>query len=239
MKHTLIFLDVESTGKDPEDRLIQIAYKTTDDEKTVNRFYSTDIKIKIEAMCVHHITEKIIADKPRFQESPEHTELEERFSRGDIVVAHNAKFDIAMLEKEGLSTPKSIDTLKVAHFLDRDGKIPSYAMQYLRYFLGIEIEADAHDALGDILVLEKLFYRQLEAMKKLSNVDDDTAINEMIKISKRPLIFKFFTFGKHKNKSIEEVAKQDIGYLEWLYNEKMNEEEKDEDWIATLEKFLK
>lgn len=239
MKNILIFLDVESTGKDPEDKLIQVAYKTTDSDKIVNEFYSTDVKIKIEAMCVHHITEKMVADKPPFNGSTEFGDLKERFEDGQILVAHNAKFDISMLVKEGLSSPKFVDTFKIAHFLDKDGKIPSYSMQYLRYFLGIEVEASAHSALGDILVLEQLFNRQLKAIEKQDNIEDDEAIEKMMEISKQPLIYKFFSFGKYKNKAVDEVAKIDIGYLEWLYEQKLQDIEPDEDWIATLQKYLK
>lgn len=43
--------------------------------------------------------------------------------------------------------------------MDKNGVIPKYNLQYLRYYLGLEIEATAHDALGDILVLEGLFSR--------------------------------------------------------------------------------
>ena len=69
-----------------------------------------------------------------------------------------------MLVKEGIHTPKSICTLKLARYLDPNGVIPKYNLQYLRYFLGIQIDATAHDALGDILVLEKLFERLFAKM---------------------------------------------------------------------------
>ena len=38
--------------------------------------------------------------------------------------------------------------LKLARYLDKNGVIPKYNLQYLRYYLGLEIEAMPHDALG-------------------------------------------------------------------------------------------
>jgi exodeoxyribonuclease X len=238
LSKTLIFLDVESTGKDLEDRLIQIAYKTTDDAPLVNELYTAPLPIKIEAMAVHHITEKMIEGKPAFIGSPAYDDLTERFARGEIFVAHNAPFDAEMLRKEGLEPKLLIDTLKVARHLDPEGKISSYGLQYLRYLLGIEIEATAHDALGDILVLEQLFYRLLKKIMETQHISQDTALDQMIDISNNPTIYKFFPFGKYKNRSVEDIAKEDRGYLEWLLRTKKAEDQKDEDWIYTLEQIL-
>jgi DNA polymerase III epsilon subunit-like protein len=235
---TLIFIDTETTGNLPEDKLIQVAYRTTDDSSDVNEFFSTDIPIKIGAMAVHHTTEKMIEGKPAFPGSETFQDLESRFKSGEIFIAHNAKFDVNMIEKEGLTVGPVIDTLKVARFLDPKGQIESYAMQYLRYFLGIEIEAVAHDAFGDILVLEQLFWRLLKKIMEKENISSDLAVDAMIDISSRPSMINFFQFGKHKNSSLEDVSKKDRGYLEWLLKQKLADDQRDEDWIYTLEHWL-
>lgn len=240
MSKTLIFIDTETTGNEPEDKLIQVAYRTTDEGDDVNELFSTDLPIKIGAMAVHHITEKMIQDKPVFANSPTYQDLEERFKKEHIFVAHNARFDVTMIEKEGLTVGPTIDTLKVARFLDPEGKIESYALQYLRYLLGIEIEATAHDAWGDILVLERLFWRLLKKMMEKENISEDTAIDAMIDISNRPSMIAYFQFGKYKNTSVEEVASKDKGYLEWLLKQKLESDqpEMEEDWIYTLKHHL-
>ncbi len=236
MQKKLIFLDTETTGNLPDDKLCQICYKIGD--KIVEGLYKPDKPISIESMAVHHITEKMVADKPAFKDSPEYKELEEIFKTDVIFVAHNAKFDVAMLEKEGLKVGKTIDTFRVARHLDSEGKISSYRLQYLRYLLGIEIEATAHDAKGDVLVLEKLFERLLKKVMEMENLSEETAIDQMVDISSHPVLFKYFNFGKYKNTSIEEVAKTDRGYLEWLLKQKKENPEEEEDWIYTLEHFL-
>jgi len=237
MEKTLIFLDTETTGNMPEDKLCQLCYKVGD--KIVDEMYKPDRAISIESMAVHHITEKMVADKPAFKGSPEYKDLENLFGKEDsVMIAHNAKFDVAMIEKEGLKVGKTIDTFRVARHLDPEGKIGSYRLQYLRYLLGIEVEATAHDAKGDVLVLEKLFERLLKKIMETENLSRETAIDQMIDISSHPVLFKYFNFGKHKNKSLEEVTKTDRGYLEWLLKQKKENPEEEEDWIYTIEHFL-
>jgi DNA polymerase III epsilon subunit-like protein len=234
---TLIFIDTETTGTGPDDKIIQVAYRTTDG-MDVNEFYKPDRPIEIGAMAVHHITEKMVADKPAFKNSPVYQDLKKRFSAGEIFVAHNAKFDIAMFEKEGLKVGSFIDTLKIARHLDPHSKIDSYAMQYLRYFLGIEVEATAHDAWGDILVLEKLFYRLLKKIMESKEISKEEAIQLMIEISQKPSLIRSINFGKYKGEKLEDIAKSDAGYLKWLLGEKMKSEEDEEDWIYSLKHYL-
>ncbi len=236
MEKQLIFLDTETTGNLPEDKLCQLCYKIGD--KIVDQLYNPGIPIKIESMAVHHITEKMIAGKPFFKDSPEYNELKELFSGDCVFIAHNAKFDVGMMEKEGLKAPKVIDTYRVARHLDPEGKISSYRLQYLRYLLGIEVEATAHDAKGDVLVLEKLFERLLKKVMDIENISKETAIDQMIDISSHPVLFKFFNFGKYKNDSVEDVAKKDRGYLEWMLKQKKENPDEEEDWIYTIEHYL-
>ena len=237
MKHTLIFIDTETTGTGPLDRLIQVGYRTTDGTD-VNELYSTDRKIDIAAMAVHHITEKMITDKPLFIGSPAYEDLKKRFSQNQVFVAHNAKFDVDMIEKEGLNVGPVIDTLKIARILDPHEKIDSYAMQYLRYLLGIEVEAIAHDAWGDILVLEQLFYRLLKKIVEEKEISQDEAIDWMIEESLKPTLYRSIKFGKYAGQKFEDIAKTDPGYLRWLLGEKEKEEVPDEDWLYTLKHYL-
>jgi len=154
-----IYLDTETTGTGPDDRLCQIAFKP-ENGPAVCELFNPGKPVSINAMSIHHITEKMVADKQSFQESDEHAELKKLVSDiNNVIVAHNAKFDMKMLQMEGIYTPRVICTLKLAQYLDKKGVIPKYNLQYLRYYLGLEIEATAHDALGDVLVLEGLFSR--------------------------------------------------------------------------------
>lgn len=237
MQHTLIFIDTETTGTGPNDRLIQVGYRTTDGTD-VNEFYWTDKKIEIGAMATHHITQKMITGKPEFKGSPVYKELAERFKKDHVFVAHNAPFDVSFIEREGLDVGPVIDTLKIARVLDPEEKIESYALQYLRYLLGIDVEANAHDAWGDILVLEQLFYRLLKKVVEEKEMTQDEAVIWMIEESKKPTLFRSIRFGKYAGQKFEDIAKNDPGYLRWLLGQKEAEEEQDENWIYTLKHYL-
>jgi len=225
-----IFLDTETTGTETKDRLCQLAYKL-ETGKIVNELFKPPLPIEIEAMSVHHITEEMVADKPAFKESPDYQKLVDLLNDDtNILVAHNAKFDVDMLVKEGVNPKKVICTLKLARHLDPNGVIPKYKLQYLRYYLGIQIEATAHDALGDILVLEKLFERLFLKMAK--DIGPAAVDNKMIEISSKPVLLSRMFFGKHKGQLFRDIPKD---YLKWL----SSTDDLDEDMRFTVEWYLK
>lgn len=233
----IIFFDTETTGNTNNDFLCQIAYKNGDE--TFNELYNPGIKIPPEASAVHHISNPMIENKEKFSESKDYNKIKELFENPqNVVVAHNAPFDLMIIKKENITPGNFICTLRVARELDPEGKIERYNLQYLRYLLEIEIEATAHDALGDVMVLEKLFDRLKTKIKENENCDDEQAIEKMIEISSHPSILKTINFGKYAGKKVADIASIDKGYLEWLLGEKLKGEAPDEDWIYTLKHYL-
>jgi len=237
IKQRLIFFDTETTGNTENDSLVQIAYKIQD--VTFNGLYKPENKIPPEASAVHHITNKMVADKPSFKDSGDQTKIKKLFEdENSIVVAHNAPFDLMIIKKEDINPKKFICTLRVARELDKEGKIDRYNLQYLRYLLELDVEAIAHDAMGDVLVLEKLFERLLKKITEVENLSEEEAIDKMVEISSHPSILRSFNFGKHLGKKIEDVLTTDRGYLEWLLAQKLESDQIDEDWIYTLKHHL-
>ncbi|MDO8742469.1 MAG: exonuclease domain-containing protein [bacterium] len=224
----LIFLDTESTGNEPgKDRLCQVCYRTTADTKV--GLFKPPIPISVKAMSITHITNKQVEDKEAFSKSEMKKELQELLKEG-VLVAHTALFDIAMLKAEGVEVPRFIDTLRVARYLDADNKIPEFNLQFLRYYLDLDVPGAAHDAEGDVNVLEALFKR---LHSKLPDIE------KLIEISARPTLFKNFIFGKYKGQAIEEVIKTDRRYMEWLLSQMtLTGSDTDEDWIFTLKHYL-
>lgn len=234
----LIFLDTETTGNTKDDVLCQLAYHELGSNTDFCQLYNPGRPIPPEASAVTHITNKHVADKPKFTESPDYENIKKLLEADDvIVVAHNAVFDLDMLQKEGI-TPKSfICTLRVARDIDTDGKLPKYNLQYLRYALDLNIEAQAHDALGDVFVLRALFERLLAKMTEIHG-NEEVAIEKMVEISSHPSILRIIPFGKYAGRNLDEVVKIDRGYLEWLYEQKKGSDQNEEDWLYTLEKLL-
>jgi DNA polymerase III epsilon subunit-like protein len=251
---TLIFLDTETTGI-AEGRLIQLAYKVraahdagamkdgganTDGGAGAMRidYFKPPVPIEIEAMAVHHITEKHVADKPAFAGSDAHGSLMKLLARPDaIIVAHNALFDIGILDREGVpaSAGPFICTMKVAQSMY---DLPQYKMQYLRYLWGIEDDdATAHDAAGDVAILERVFDHILAdwlADPAHRDADAAAALEAFIATSRNPLLLRRMTFGRYAGKTFAEVAAEDRSYLEWLAT--LND--KGEDFAYTVRHYL-
>lgn len=235
----IIFFDTETTGGAEEDRIVQLAIKERGVAKPVaNATYKPPVPISIDSMAIHHITEKMVANRPAFTDAPEYQEIKQLFEHEDTIsVAHNAVFDTTMLTRENILPRQVICTYKVARALDPNELIGQYRLQYLRYLLGIEVEATAHDAFGDVLVLEGVFERLLAKMTEKTG-NEKSALLEMMGISARPMLFSTLRFGKYKGKKLDEVARADRGYLEWLLGQKKQDPVAEEDWIYTLEHFL-
>ena len=232
----LIFLDTETTGNDVlNDRLFQVCYKQLD--KIHSEYFKPTVPISIKSQSITHVTNKMVEDKPPFEGSSMQKALKE-ILKDQVLVAHNAVFDITMLAHEGVSTPRFICTLKLARYLDRDGVIPEYNLQYLRYYLDLNVEGKAHEAEDDVMVLEALFKR-LYGKMMADESDHTKIIEEMIRISQEPSLFTLFPFGKHRGKKIEDVCQMDRPYVEWLLEQKLQSTMDEEDWIYTLKYYLK
>ena len=239
----IIFFDTETTGNTENDFLCQIAYKIYHTLDSVGEqfvgLYKPPIKIPPEASAVHHISNKMIVDKPIFKDTEDAKKIKKLFeNENNVVVAHNAIFDLIMIKKEGIEPKNFICTLRLARYLDKEGKIDKYNLQYLRYLLDLDVEATAHDAFGDVLVLEKLYERLVKKIMEDENLNEEKAIEKMIEISSHPSIFRYINFGKYNGKEIAEIARIDSGYLEWLLNQKLESDQIDEDWIYTLKHHL-
>ncbi|MFA6410844.1 MAG: exonuclease domain-containing protein [Candidatus Buchananbacteria bacterium] len=234
----IIILDTETTGLDFDSRLIQLAYKNLTSGQVVNEYFKPPVLISYGAMATHHVTNEMVAKKPSFDQSREKSELIKTLA-DSILVAHNALFDIGILKNEGVEVNQYIDTLRVTKHLINSER---YDLQYLRYFLNLDIlQATAHDALGDILILEKLFEHLKELVKtKLNLNSDDEIFSKMIDLTKTPVLLNKISFGKYRGKTFEEINQMDSGYLEWLYNSesKKDQREQNEELIYTLKKHL-
>jgi hypothetical protein len=128
----LIFLDTETTGNNLlTDHLFEVCYSLGDDIK--QEMFKPSLPISVKAQSITHVTNKMVADKPAFAESQMKQDLQILF-KDHVLVAHNAKFDIAMLAKEDIQVPEYICTLKVARYLDdhEDGWPARHPAQYRR-----------------------------------------------------------------------------------------------------------
>lgn len=238
----LLFLDTEATGVDVEDRVVQVAYRAEQGIPT-SGYFKAPLPVKLPAMAVNNITNKMLEDKPAFIDSSHYEELAS-MSRSHILVAHNAIYDLEMLAKEGLSFESNICTFKVAFYLDDDALMEKHTLSYLRYFLDTDVEANPHDAVGDIVILEAVFNKLYEVLRSKGDMTHEQTINKMVEISNKPTLFRKFNFGKYTGEWIHEVAQggsdgKGRSWMKWLLEQKMsNPVGQEGDWIYTLNYYL-
>ena len=245
-KTPVLFFDTETTGILKGEKgeiisngsMIQLAYRKIENGKKIdkNYFFNTDTKIEIGSMAVHWIYPKLLQEKTgwKYLEDDVRKELEVEF-KNSILVAHNMDFDKDVMQKENIKMwTKLIDTLKVAKTMwsewvlfNSEWDAPEYVnLQYLRYYFELyeikdkdgEFECTtAHDAFGDVIVLENVFYKLFERIKEKLNISDAEVLEIMQKITDKEFsMIKTMRIGKYRWKSFEEVAKNDRGYLEWI-----------------------
>ncbi len=235
MAKKYIILDTETTGVSDNDRIIQLGYIVlgAKEIEVQNEFFSSDVPISFGAMEVHGITPEMLEGKGSCVDSASYKRLLELNTNDNYMIIHNAPFDIAMLNKEGFNTQmKVIDTLRVAKhiFADED----AHRLQYFRYKMelykdeqkeadALGIEVKAHDAIGDVLVL-KLFLTKLREAVAVQ-FPSENPVDKMVDLTNTPITIKTFKFGKHKGKDLEDVAREDAGYLRWMLSSMENLDE--------------
>lgn len=240
-----ILFDTETTGRNEEDRIIQIGAIIVDTKgnyEFFNEFVKAQIEIKIEAMEVHNITPNMIKDAPLYSQTKFAKRLAELNTQDNFLIAHNLAFDLAMVQKEGFESKlKHIDTLRCARHLLVD--LPFHRLQYLRYALGLyqnevmeankmNLQLKAHDALSDVLVMKLLVSRLVSIVK--SKYFEQNPMSVLHALTKKPILIKEFKFGKHKGKLLSETVFKDKAYIEWM----IKNMELDDDMIYSLQFFL-
>jgi len=240
-----VLFDTETTGNQEVDRIIQVGamiVHAKDNIEIFDELCSTQVPISFEAMEVHNITPDIIAGKPAYAETDFAKRVEELNTPENYLIAHNISFDLGMLEKEGFVNRYTlIDTVRCAKHLLPDS--PNHRLQYLRYALGLYktevqeaqklgITIKAHDAIGDVLVM-KLLLSKLVALTQ-ERFPGVNPMQKMAELTQTPVLMKHFKFGKYKEREIEEIANEDLGYIRWMRNNL----DLDEDMKFTLDQYL-
>lgn len=167
--------DLETTGMSPvNDRIVEIAAMRVEITGRFSEFHTLlnpGRHIPSGASRVHHITDDMVENSPRFQHIG-HDFLE--FARNSTLVAHNARFDLSFLQESlarcglPLWQGKTMDSLLLVRKLYPG--LPSYSLQNLRGVLKLdraEDELSAHRAGDDVVwtmrLLETLLTKALAA----------------------------------------------------------------------------
>ena len=235
----LIFLDIETTGLEEEDKICSIGVISVDengDIKTIYELLNEGKKIPPKASSIHHITNEMIKDKCSFMDSESYKFLQEHNDLDTTIIAHNVNFDIQKLLDAGFKYKGAIvDTLKVVKHLIPECEL--FSLQILRYELKLYLQEEshkqecgikdalvAHNAISDALVVKLLYNYML----------DIASLDEMYELSMKKVLLEKFSFGKYQGRYIEDIAYNDRAYISWM----LNLPDLDEDMRYSLEYHL-
>lgn len=202
--------DTETTGFEAAtNSLVEFAYVNEDFSNWDHSLLKPRHPISFGAMGAHHITEDMVAEAI----DPD-AWLAQHFPTDEPwgLVFHNAKFDASFLPPFMVDIPM-VCTWRCALHLYPDAD--SHSNQALRYELGLDLgdmpeEAGgmAHRALYDAWVTCALYDR----IKK----DSGKTFDELVELTKAPVLQKKVRFGKHAGEQWSEVPKS---YLRWILSQ--------------------
>lgn len=225
----LCFLDIEATGVTPRaDRIIELAIVkiAPDGSETAKEWLlNPEVPIPIETVAIHGITDEIVTNCPRFADAA--LEIRAFIGDADLGGFNLTRFDIPMLCEEfaraGVAfeaeSRRILDAQKIFH-----AREPRNLAAALAFYCGRE-HTDAHGAAADtratIDVVIGQFKRytdlpaDLEALDRLFNPRDPFNADRAGRfrwIDGRLTV----NFGKKKGTLVEDLIKNDPGFLKWI-----------------------
>ncbi len=253
LNRNLIFFDIESTGLNViRDRIIQLAMVRyhKDGSPPVEKCYliNPGIPISEEAMAVHGITPKDVANKPTFQQLAK--EIYEFIGEADLAGYNSNRFDIPVLMEEfaragldfDIDKRRNIDVQRI--FYKMEPRTLSAAYQY---YCQKSIE-NAHDAMEDVKATIEVLDGQLkryegrdfvpeegesipspirndvETLSAFTNDQNILDATQRLKIDHTGTVV--FNFGKYMGKPAAEILYNDQQYYHWMLNKEFSHQVK-------------
>jgi len=229
LRAPIAFIDTETTGVNPQqDRIIEIGIiKIHPDgrEEFLSSLINPGIPIPPDAIKIHGITDADIAGKPSFREfAPKLFEFIKDCDLGGFEIK---RFDLPLLETEfqraGILYSRKekliVDVLTIYHEFEPRNLSAAY-----KKYCNKELEG-AHRSEVDVRATVDVFKSQLEQHEKLPKdilglhefcnrkdpnwVDSD---GKFIWVGDTIVI----NFSKHKGRTLEDMGKNEIGFLNWI-----------------------
>ncbi|MEM0992354.1 MAG: 3'-5' exonuclease [Bacteroidota bacterium] len=245
----LCFFDLEATGLNVvRDRIIQIAvikyFKDGREPAELSMLINPGIPISMEAMSVHGILPKDVANKPTFRQVAQ--EIFDFFGNADLGGYNSNRFDIPMLIEEfarvgmefDMKGRRLVDVQRIFYKME-----PRTLKAALKFYCGKNIE-NAHDAMADVRATIDVFKGQLERYENTNYEDGDG--NEIIRPIRNNMkaIHEFtndlrfvdatqklrydengvvvFNFGKYNNQPAAPALHKDRQYYHWILDKEFS-----------------
>lgn len=242
LRNPLCFFDLETTGTNiTQDRILEIAViKMMPNGETVRKtdVLNPTIPIPAESTAIHGISEEDVKGKPTFKEVAKEYA---RFMEGADLAGFNVlKFDIPVLVEEFLragvefdyTRKKVIDAQKIFHMMEKRTLSAAY-----RFYLNKEL-VNSHSAEADTQATMEVLIAQVEKYEnqpvtnglnqQIGEIKNDMEVlskltaSELVDLAGRMVMNdkgqEVFNFGKHKNKLVTSVLKEEPSYYDWMMN---------------------
>lgn len=225
-----VMLDLETTGLDiSKDRIIEIGMIKRLPDGTEMEFFrriNPTIPITTESTEITGITNEMVKDEPTFIDLVD--EIAAFIGDSDLGGYNSNKFDIPVLAEEFLRanhvfdirSRKLIDVQNIFHKMEQRTLVAAY-----QFYCDKKME-NAHNAMYDTKVTMEVFKAQLEKYDDLAETVSELADfsrqgnTEIADFAGRLGKLKdgqiTYNFGKHRGKTIAEVAQTEPGYYGWM-----------------------
>lgn len=230
LERPLAIFDLEATGLNiTSDRIVEIAIIRIDPDgkkMTYERRINPEMEISKEATEVHGISNEDVANAPKLKDVV--SEVIDFIKGCDLAGFNSNKFDLPMLAEEllrvgsdyDLSQVKHIDVQNIFHKMEQRTLSAAY-----QFYCDKSLE-NAHAAFADAEATWEVLDAQVARYSELENNVDFLATFSLYGDVKRAdfagrLAFDkngevTYNFGKHKGKSVAQVAKEEPGYYGWM-----------------------
>lgn len=249
----LCLLDIEATGLSViRDRILQIGmikyFKDGRPPQELCMLINPGVPISLEAMLVHGISPKDVANKPTFQQVAQ--KLYDFIGEADLAGYNSNRFDLPILMEEfarvgmelDLTRRRTIDVQRIFYKME-----PRTLKAALKFYCDKDHD-EAHDALADVRATIEVFTGQLNRYEGVDYRDEEGAVipapvqrnvqalheftNDMRfldatqKLRIDPTGEVVFNFGKYAGQPVAETLANDNQYFNWILNKEFSSQVK-------------
>jgi DNA polymerase-3 subunit epsilon len=230
LERPLAIFDLETTGTNiTSDRIVEIAIIKVQPDGTEENYckrVNPEMPIPVIVSEIHGIYDIDIQDAPTFKDLA--NEIVAFIGDADLAGYNSNKFDIPVLAEElmragsdfDISKRKFVDVQNIFHKMEQRTLSAAYL-----FYCNKNIE-NAHSALYDAKATWDVLKAQIERYPEVKN--DVTYLAEFSKAGNYNLLDfagrlaiddkgeAIYNFGKHKGKTIKQVAQIEPGYYGWM-----------------------
>jgi DNA polymerase-3 subunit epsilon len=240
LRNPLCFFDLETTGTNiTQDRIIEIAVIKLMPNGDVHRksdVLNPTVPIPSESTAFHGLKDEDVQGKPTFKEVAR--EYARFFEGADLAGFNILKFDVPVLVEEFLragvefdyTRKKIIDAQRIFHLMEKRTLAAAY-----RFYINQDL-SDSHTAEADTQASMEVLLAQVQRYdgqpvidslgKKIGNISNNMdalaqlTSSELVDLAGRMVRNargeEVFNFGKHKNKRVLDVFKEEPSYYDWM-----------------------